>query len=122
MKIINGFILSKKLGDDFICEETVRKRMSDLLTKRKQEKQALRVLAFDGRKDLTLMPKNQMAREEHLTFISTNGYVGHEACDNKKGPTIASKIFNILEKHDSVDKVEILSSDGEPANTGRRGR
>ena len=42
--------------------------MSYLLTQKKEEKQALRYLAFDGRKDKTLMSKNQMIREEHMTF------------------------------------------------------
>ena len=122
MRLINTFILAKKTGDDFIGIEAVRKRMSCLLTKKEEKKEALRYLAFDGRKDKTLMPKNQIAREEHMTFISTNGYVAHEACENKKAKTIASKVVKILKHHDSLEKVQILSTDAEPANTGWKGK
>ena len=63
-----------------------------------------------------------MLREEHMTFISTNGYVAHEACEDKKAKTIASKVVKILKHHDSLEKVQILSTDAEPANTGWKGK
>ena len=78
MRLINKFILAKKLKDKFIGVETVRKRMSSLLTKKKQKKKNLRYLGFDGRKDCTLMPKNQIAKEEHMTFVDTGGYIARQ--------------------------------------------
>ena len=68
------------------------------------------------------MPKNQTAKEEHLTFISTNGYIAHKTPSNKKGPTIASKVAEVLEENDSCDSVKMIASDGEPANTGWKGK
>ena len=122
MRLINKFILAKKLDDKFIGVETVRKRMSCLLTKRKVKKKNLQYLGFDGRKDCTLMPKNQTAKEEHMTFVDTDGYIAHKACSNKRGPTIASKVVEVLEENDSMDSVEIMATDGENANTGWKGK
>ena len=123
MKLINRVILSKKTGEDFISVTTVRRKMEALLTKKQDVYPPipLKYLALDGRKDLTLMPKNQMAKEEHLTFISEDGYITHEATNDKKGPTIAKKIFNVLEENDSVDSCNILMSDGENSNSGWKG-
>ena len=68
-----------------------------------------------------LCPKNQIVKEEHLTFISTDGYIAHKTVSNKKGPTLATTVLEVLEENDSMNSVRILVSDGENANTGWKG-
>ena len=64
MKIINKFILVKKLPDDFISISTIR-RLRKKLLKRKIAEQSDKVkglfyMGCDARKDKTLFEKNQI--------------------------------------------------------------
>ena len=59
MRILNTFIMAKKMPDDFFGTSKVRSRMYTILSNKKENITNLRYLAFDGRKDNTLFPKNQ---------------------------------------------------------------
>ena len=48
----------------------VRDKVNSILLSKKDDKKGLRYMAFDGRCDThTLFPKNQIQKEEHITFI-----------------------------------------------------
>ena len=74
MKIINRFILVRELPDDFISADAVRTRLNKIyqrkIAEHKEKLKGFKYLLADGRKDKTLMPKNRIQKEEHLTFVS----------------------------------------------------
>ena len=84
---------------------------------------------YDGRKDLTLQPKQKLKRESHITFVGDDGeYLNHTTMANDEGEEIAGtaenlaqKIFDVLEETESVDTVTFISSDGTNVNTGHEG-
>ena len=44
--------------------------------------------------DFTLSDKNQLIREEHLTFVDDKGrYLDHVVCSDKKGPTLSRNLM-----------------------------
>ena len=121
MRILNTFILAKKLPDDFICTTAVRTKMDSILTEKNEKHSGLQYLAFDGRKDQTLFPKNQHIMEEHVTFIKENSYISHCAVSSKKSEVVSKELIKVLKDTNSVPSIKILDSDGEPANTGHLG-
>ena len=124
MKILNKFILVKGLPDDFISPDTIRRIRKKMLKKKiaKQKGGNFIYLGCDARKDKTLMPNNQTAAEEHLTFVSTQGYICHKTMENKLARTSADKIMQTLEETNSLNSLKILSTDGENCNTGQHGK
>ena len=53
----------------------VRSKVESILLSKKEDKKQLNYIAFDGRNDATLFPKNQTKRKEHITFIGKQYFV-----------------------------------------------
>ena len=68
MRMINTFILSRKLHEEFVSVTFIRNRINEILVTKTENKKHLRTIGLDGRADLTLVAKNQVKREEHITF------------------------------------------------------
>ena len=79
----------------------------------------LTYLSFDGRADFTLMPKNQVKREDHLTFVDEKGnYINHFSPSNKKAKTILNDVLQVIGDTDSFETLERVATDGENTNSG----
>ncbi|KAI9552227.1 hypothetical protein GHT06_022581 [Daphnia sinensis] len=80
-------------------------------------------LAFDGRKDKTLVRENSIqsfTREEHIVVLSQPGsrYVDHFTPISGKAIDIAKQLFRIVEATESVNTLDVKLPDGTAVNTG----
>lgn len=98
MRILNTFITEKNLPDDFVCTTTVRNKMDEILKKKQEINRGLQYLAFDGRCDQTMFPKNQIKMEEHITFIDESNYISHAAVSTKKAEVVSKEIIKVIGK------------------------
>ena len=56
--------------------------------------------------------------EEHMTFVSTSGYISHETLESKKSAAVSKKIIKTIDDTNSRNSLKILAVDGEAVNTG----
>ena len=56
--------------------------------------------------------------EEHMTFVSTSGYISHETFESKKSAAVSKKIIKTIDDTNSRNSLKILAVDGEAVNTG----
>ena len=122
MRMINQFIITTGINKKLVSQTTIRNKMRDILLKKKLNHNVKRqtVIGCDARCDNTLTLKNQLVKEEHMTFVDKSGnYVDHKTLSNKKSVTISGHIMDVLEQYDSKETLQILKTDGESANTGR---
>ena len=122
MRMINQFIITTGINKKLVSQTTIRNKMRDILLKKKLNHNVKQqtVIGCDARCDNTLTLKNQLVKEEHMTFVDKCGnYVDHKTLSNKKSVTISGHIMDVLEQYDSKETLQILKTDGESANTGR---
>ena len=122
MRVINQFIITTGIQKKLVSQSTIRNKMTKILLSKKliPDVKQQTVLGFDARCDLTLTLKNQLVKEEHMTFVDTSGnYLDHRTLSNKKSVTIKGHVMDILGQSDSLETIQILKTDGESANTGR---
>lgn len=80
-------------------------------------------LAFDGRKDKTLVRENSIqsfTREEHIVVLSQPGsrYVDHFTPISGKAIDIAKQLLRIVEAIESVNTLDVIGANGTAVNTG----
>ena len=90
MRMINQFIITTGINKKLVSQTTIRNKMRDILLKKKLNHNVKRqtVIGCDARCDNTLTLKNQLVKEEHMTFVDKSGnYVDHKTLSNKKSVT-----------------------------------
>ena len=120
-------------SDMFMARSTISRKVDEVfktkVDQHAEEAKGIVNFGYDGRKDLTLQPKQKLKRESHITFVGDDGeYLNHTTMENDEGEEIAGtaenlaqKIFDVLEETESVDTVTFISSDGTNVNTGHEG-
>ena len=86
-------------------------------------------VAYDEREDFTLQSKGQIEKEAHVTFVGPDGeYINHSTLEydevtkkKKSAKNFCKALVKVLEDTNSIDSLQMISSDGCPTNTGREG-
>ena len=141
--LINAGILSPEMSY-LACDPSKIVRARKCVMKEAKEvaqerysKDKLIGLSYDSRKDKHTRAmvsdkfgnsRLRMIKEEHVSVTSepSGGYLSHFVPDEPIHPEkpafkVAQGLFQILEKHDSVDTIEYLGGDSTNSNTGWKG-
>ena len=91
-----------------------------LSNQHQQENSKLEVIGFDGKTSEVLAEHCQTERHDKITSVDLirGSYLGHDIPSVKTGYAIANSLHQMLVKHDSVESLKGVASDGENTNTG----
>ena len=84
-------------------------------------KKGYKNVGFDGKHDFVATKNSKKSIVDNITLIdvSTGGYITHLQPPNGKGLTIASHIYDTLDKTESLQSIKSLHMDGTIVNTGQ---
>ena len=145
MKVLNTFIVDNNLPEELLLSEsTTRRAVQEVFAKNREihleKTKRLPVIAYDGRQDQSVQSNGKIVAEEHITICDNSIYIDHgtiikekiakvigamidpEAIIGKKSAINHVKVIaRVIVKHESVDILLYLQSDGTVVNTGYKG-